>query len=81
MFANKQNQQNQQKQQFPKIKCIITGQVKSRRMWYNCHRCQINYSAGIFSEYDGWLIRPRCAMCECELSKKTAQQFTQHRRR
>jgi uncharacterized CHY-type Zn-finger protein len=75
MFASKQ------KQQFPKIKCIITGQVKSCRTWYNCARCQINYSSEMFSEYDGWLRRPRCAMCVYGLSKNTVQQFTQHRRR
>ena len=75
MFANKQNQKLQ------KIKCIITGQVKSCRMWYNCKGCQINYSADMFFEYDGWLRRPRCAMCECKLSKNTVQLFAPHRRR
>lgn len=75
MFANKQNQTLQ------KIKCIITGQMKQCRVWYNCGRCFINYNPDVFKEYDGYLLRPRCAMCDFELSKKTVQLFAPHRRR
>lgn len=63
------------------IKCIITGQVKARRAWYNCGVCQINYSVDVFSEYDGWLRRPSCALCSGILARKTVQLFAPHRRR
>jgi len=73
MFVNKQKLQ--------KIKCIITGQVKQYSMWYNCGRCFINYSPDVFREYDGYLLRPRCAICNCFLAKNTVPLFPGHRRR
>jgi len=75
MFANKQNQNLQ------KIKCIITGQIKECRMWFNCYRCSINYSADNFREYDGYLMRPKCAICDGVLVRKTVPLFPGHRRR
>lgn len=73
MFANKQKLQ--------KIKCIITGQVKQCGIWFNCSRCCINYGMDIFREYDGYLMRPKCAICDGILVRKTAQLFPGHRRR
>ncbi len=63
------------------IKCIITGRVIPRRAWYNCSECQINYSVDIFPEYDGWLRKPRCALCSGVLTRKFVQLFAPHRRR
>lgn len=73
MFSNKQKLQ--------KIKCVITGQIKQCWAWYNCASCCINYSTEIFSGYDGWVKRPRCAMCAGLLLRKTISLFSTHRRR
>jgi len=73
MFANKQK--------LPKIKCIITGQIDTRRAWYNCPLCCINYGSDIFNKYDIWTSRPRCAICDGFLNRKSITLFAPHRRR
>ena len=69
------------KPKYQKIKCIITGQYKMCNAWYNCQGCQINYSTFVFSEYDGWLQVPKCAICHNNLIRRIISKFPGHRRR